>query len=164
MRVNEGKRMRLRQKFCEIRTKFPRYSYEFRANFTFPEYSHKLIHVKFARNSYEFRTNFVRIYVNFFKLHANHGRDPQNLLVCGRGMVETLPWMPCPFHRSCTSDHAAAQGAIRFVSGSYTTEAPTRAPASCYQAACSTLHRQVRARHGVNSAYPRKKSCSHRPA
>ena len=32
---------------------------------------------------------------------------------------------------------------------------------SCYQGACSTLHRQVPARHGANSAYPRKKSCSH---
>ena len=57
--------MRLRKKFCDS-------------------------HVKFARNSYEIRTNFVRIYVNFFKLHANHSRDPQNLVVCGRGMPETL--------------------------------------------------------------------------
>ena len=46
---------------CEIRTKFVRILYEVRTNFTFPEYSHKFIHVKFVRNSYEIRTNFVRI-------------------------------------------------------------------------------------------------------
>ena len=45
----------------EIRAKFVRISYKFRTNFTFPEYSHKFIHVKFVRNSYEIRTNFVRI-------------------------------------------------------------------------------------------------------
>ena len=39
--------------------KFVRNSYEFRTNFTFPEYSHKFIHVKFVRNLYEFRTNFT---------------------------------------------------------------------------------------------------------
>ena len=27
--------------------------------------------------------------MNFFQLHANHSRDPQNLVVSGRGMVET---------------------------------------------------------------------------
>ena len=75
---------------AEIRTKFVRIWYEFRANFTLPEYSHTFIHVKFARNSYQIRTNFVRIYVNFFQLHANHTRPPQNLVVRGRGMVETL--------------------------------------------------------------------------
>ena len=58
-------------------------------NFTLPEYSHTFIHVKFARNSYKIRTNFVRISVNFFQLHANHTRVPQNLVVWGRGMVET---------------------------------------------------------------------------
>ena len=46
-----------RSKLDEIHTN----SYEIRANFTFPEYSHKFIHVKFVRNSYEIRTNFVRI-------------------------------------------------------------------------------------------------------
>ena len=39
--------------------KFVRNSYEFRTNFTFPEYSHKFIHVKFVRHSYEIRTNFT---------------------------------------------------------------------------------------------------------
>ena len=86
--------MRLRQKFCDSHVKFALNSYEFRANFTFPEYSRKFhsreIRTKFVRNSYEFRPNFVRICVNFFKLHANHNRAPQNLVVCGRGMVETL--------------------------------------------------------------------------
>ena len=48
-------------KFTEIGTKFERNSYEFRTDFTFPEYSHKFIHVKFVRNSYRIRTNFVRI-------------------------------------------------------------------------------------------------------
>ena len=47
-------------KFTEIRTKFVRNSYEFRTNFTSPEYSHKFIHVKFVRNSYEFHVNFVQ--------------------------------------------------------------------------------------------------------
>ena len=45
--------------------------------------------MKFARNSYELRTKFVRISLNFFQLHANHTRVPQNLVVWGRGMVET---------------------------------------------------------------------------
>ena len=58
-------------------------------NFTLPEYSHTFIHVKFARNSYEFCTNFVQISVNLFQLNANHTRVPQNLVVWGRGMVET---------------------------------------------------------------------------
>ena len=52
--------------------------------------------MKFARNSYEIRTNFVQIYVNFFQLHANHTRVPQNLVVWGRGMVETCD--KCLFH------------------------------------------------------------------
>ena len=82
--------MRLRHKSCDSHVKFARNSYEFRANFTYPEYSHKFIHVKFVRDSYEFHTNFVPIYVSFFQLHANHGRDPQNVVVCGRGMVESL--------------------------------------------------------------------------
>ena len=37
-----------------------RNSYEIRANFKFPEYSHKFIHVKFVRISYEFHVNFVQ--------------------------------------------------------------------------------------------------------
>ena len=41
--------------------KFVRISYEFRANFTSRENSHKFIHVKFVGNSYEILTNFVRI-------------------------------------------------------------------------------------------------------
>ena len=77
--------MRHRQKFCDRHVKFALNSDEFRTNFTFPEYSHIFIHMKFARNSYEFRTNFVRIYVNFLKLHANHGRDPQKLVVPAGG-------------------------------------------------------------------------------
>ena len=40
--------------------KFVRNSYEFRTNFTFPEYSHKFIHVNFVRISYEFHVNFVQ--------------------------------------------------------------------------------------------------------
>ena len=46
-----------RSKLDEIHRK----SYDFRTNFTFPEYSHKFIHVKFVRNLYEIRTRFVRI-------------------------------------------------------------------------------------------------------
>ena len=46
--------------FTEIRTKFVRISYEFRANFTFRENSNKFIHVKFVRNSYKFHVNFVQ--------------------------------------------------------------------------------------------------------
>ena len=171
MRVNEGRRMRLRQKFCdshvkfalnsyEIRANFVRISCEFRANFTFSEYSHNSINVKFARNWHEFRTNFVRIYVNFLKLHANHSRES-----CVReGDGRNFAMIASPFNRSCISHHAADQGAISSASGWYTTAAPTRAPGGCHQGACSTLHRQVPARHGANSAYPRKKSCSHRPA
>ena len=152
--------MRLRQKFCDSHVKFVRNSHEFRANFTFSEYSHNSIHLKFARNSHEFRTNLVRGYVNFLKLHANHSRES-----CLReGDGGNLAMTASPFNRSCISHHAADQGAIPPASGSYTTATPTRAPASCYQGACSTLHRQVPARHGANSAYPRKKSCSHRPA
>ena len=152
--------MRLWRKFCDSHVKFAQNSHEIRTNFTFSEYSHISIHVKFARNSYEFRTNFVRIYVNFFKLHANHSRESCLREGDGRNFAMTA----FPFNRSCISHHATAQGAIPSASGSYTTAAPTRAPGGCYQGACSTLHRQVPARHGANSAYPRNKNCSHRPA
>ena len=50
-------------------------SYEFRTDFTMPQYSHTFIHVKFARKSYEFRTNFTRF--------------PGNLVTSGGGVVET---------------------------------------------------------------------------
>ena len=59
----------------EVRTNFVRISYEFRTNFTLPQYSHTFIHVKFARNSYEFGANFTRF--------------PRNSVAWGRGMVET---------------------------------------------------------------------------
>ena len=93
--------MRLRQKFCDSHVKFARNSHEIRTKFVrilcefhipriFTQIYSREIRTKFVRNSYEFRANFVRIYLNFFKLHAIHSRDPQNLVVCGRGMVETL--------------------------------------------------------------------------
>ena len=164
MRVNEGRRMRLRQKFCDSHVKFVRNSYEIRTNFVrfscefhifriFTEFYSREIRTKFARISCKFRTNF-------FKLHATHSRESCLREGDGRNLAMTAS----PFNRSCTSHHAAAQGAIPSASGSYTTAVPTRAPGGCYQGACSTLHRQVRARHGANSAYPRNKSCSHRPA
>ena len=75
--------MRLWQKFCDNHVKFVRNWYKFRTNFTLPEiFPH--IH------SPKIRTKFVRIHVNFFQLHANRSRDPQNLVVWGRGIVETL--------------------------------------------------------------------------
>ena len=120
--------MKLRQKFCDSHVKFVQNSYEFRANCTFSEYSHISIHVKFVRNSYEIRTNFVRIYVNFFKLHANHSVESCLREGDGRNLAMTAS----PFNRSCISHHAAAQGAIPSASGSYTTAAPARAPGGCY--------------------------------
>ena len=63
-RQNKNKRSKLDEihiNSYEIRAIFVRNLYKFRTNFTFPEYSHKFIHVKFVRNSYEIRTNFVRI-------------------------------------------------------------------------------------------------------
>ena len=50
-----------RKKLDEIHKNIVRNSYQFCANFTFPEYSHKFIHVKIVRKSYEIRTNFMRI-------------------------------------------------------------------------------------------------------
>ena len=71
-------------------------------NFTFSEYSHKSLHVKFARNSHEIRTNFVRIYVNFFRLHANHTRegclregDGRNLAMTASPIQQVLYLTPC---------------------------------------------------------------------
>ena len=68
MRVNEGKRMRLRQKFCDSHVKFVRNSYEICTNFVriscefhifriFTQFYSREIRTKFARISYEFRTN-----------------------------------------------------------------------------------------------------------
>ena len=152
--------MRLWQKFCDSHVKFARNSYEIRTKFVRISYEFHIFRIFTHFYSCEIRTNFVRIYVKFFKLHANHSRESCLREGDGRNFAMTA----CPFNRSCISHHATAQGAIPSGSGSYTTAAPTRAPGGCYQGACSTLHRQVPARHGANSAYPRNKNCSHCPA
>ena len=74
----------------EIRTKFVRISYEFRANFRMPQYSHKLIHMKFVQILFEFQVNFTT--------------TPRNLVTWGMAMYDGdgMGQMPTPFHRLST--------------------------------------------------------------
>ena len=71
--------------------KFVRNSYEFHTNFTFPEYSHKFIHVKFVRNSYEIGTNFVRIsyefHVNFVQFANTQSKHTSRHTLHSHGQV-----------------------------------------------------------------------------